>query len=617
MKLDRILIFITTCFAASAFAQAAKWQEPQVVSQGRELPRSPIISYPSTNEALLQSRKKSLYLQPLADEWSSSRDANSTTYSRGYKLPFEWVDRQLFLHIGAVSSAYEVEINGRTCAYNQSGMSAAEYNITSLSQEGNNTVKIIVYTSAISSKIENREGLSATGRGSKTAHIEGEVYITAQPSVRVRDYIAQARMEGCEGRIELGVVLKSHLLNPKDIRMYYQLFSPVGELITEGRRDIHIDMRKEDTVRFYVAVPEALPWSHEAPNLYTMVIRTQNEGRFTEYVSLKIGLRTVETGGAKLLINSREIPLTVAQYAAPDSTELMQSELTELKARGINTIKVNATPQPREFYETCDILGLYVCNQADINTHLSSQSLTTGGTPSNDPTWRDAYVDRAMTMYHTSKNHPSVVMFSLGENSANGYNLYESYIRMKEIESSRPIIYTDAKGEWNSDALSNNTPPDDLSRWSIGLDGKPRLVFGVTQNHVIQAPSQMITISVTDSQQQIFNINNNYLLTPLRNAEVEYTVRVGRRIVSQGVMPIDVAAGSSSEITIPRGKAKTGDKTSVALSVMAIPQPFNYIPTPNEGETKQNFLERIQQNLNLNLNPTPKTVKTILAEASF
>lgn len=617
MKLDRILIFIATCFAASAFAQAAKWQEPQVVSQGRELPRSPIISYPSTNEALLQSHEKSLYLQPLTEQWNSSRDANSITYSCGYKLPFEWVDRELFLHIGAVETAYEVEINGRTCAYNQSGMSAAEYNITSLSQEGNNTMKIIAYPSAISRKLENRQGLSATGRGSRTAQVEGEVYITAQPRVRVRDFIANAKMEGREGRIELGVVLKSHLLNPKDIRMYYQLFSPVGELVTEGRRDIHIDMRKEDTVRFYIAVPEALPWSHEAPNLYTMVVRTQNEGRFTEYVSFKIGLLTVEMSGGKLLINSREVPLNVAQYATPDNTELMQSELSELKVRGINTIKVNATPQPREFYEQCDILGLYVCNQADINTHLSSQSLTRGGTPSNDPTWRDTYVDRAMTMYHTSKNHPSVIMFSLGENSANGYNLYESYLRMKEVETSRPIIYTDAKGEWNSDALSNKNTPNDLTRWSIGLDGKPRMVFGVTHNSTGHVPSQMITIDVAEAQQQIFNINNNYLITPLRNAEVEYTVRVGKRIVSQGVMPIDVAAGSSSEITIPRGKAKPGDKTNVSLRVMTTPQPFNYVPTPNEGETKQNFLDRIQENLNINPKPAPKSVKKILAEANF
>lgn len=617
MKLDRILIFIATCFAASAFAQAAKWQEPQVVSQGRELPRSPIISYPSTNEALLQSHEKSLYLQPLTEQWNSSRDANSITYSCGYKLPFEWVDRELFLHIGAVETAYEVEINGRTCAYNQSGMSAAEYNITSLSQEGNNTVKIIAYPSAISRKLENRQGLSATGKGSRTAQVEGEVYITAQPRVRVRDFIANAKMEGREGRIELGVVLKSHLLNPKDIRMYYQLFSPVGELVTEGRRDIHIDMRKEDTVRFYIAVPEALPWSHEAPNLYTMVVRTQNEGRFTEYVSFKIGLRTVEMSGGKLLINSREVPLNVAQYATPDNTELMQSELSELKARGINTIKVSATPQPREFYKQCDILGLYVCNQADINTHLSSQSLTRGGTPSNDPTWRDTYVDRAMTMYHTSKNHPSVIMFSLGENSANGYNLYESYLRMKEIEPLRPIIYTDAKGEWNSDALSNKNTPDDLTRWSIGLDGKPRMVFGVTHNSTGHVPSQMITIGVAEAQQQIFNINNNYLITPLRNAEVEYTVRVGKRIVSQGAMPIDVAAGSSSEITIPRGKAKPGDKTNVSLRVMATPQPFNYVPTQEEGETKQNFLDRIQENLNINPKPAPKSVKKILAEANF
>ena len=104
-------------------------------------------------------------------------------------------------------------------------------------------------------------------------------------------------------------------------------------------------------------------------------------------------------------------------------------------------------------YDTCDTLGMYVIVQAPIDTRSSGESRRIGGNPSNAPEWQGAYAERTADSYHASKRHPSVIAFSLATQSANGINLYESYLNMKKSGDPRPFIYPDAAGEWNSDKL--------------------------------------------------------------------------------------------------------------------------------------------------------------------
>ena len=110
-------------------------------------------------------------------------------------------------------------------------------------------------------------------------------------------------------------------------------------------------------------------------------------------------------------------------------------------------------PVAEPLLDSCDRLGLYVIVQAPVDTRRSGDSRRVGGNPSNNPAWREAYVERALDSYHTTKLHPSVIVFSLATQSANGINLYESYLKVKELHEERPFIYPDAEGEWNSDRL--------------------------------------------------------------------------------------------------------------------------------------------------------------------
>ena len=569
-------LILLAATALNAQAQPARWQVPQTEQENRELPRTQTISYDSEQGSLLRSHTPSTYLQPLDGDWAVQPKGQGTSFTHHYKMPFKWIDRELLLHIGGVNTAYEVYANGRYVGYNQDGRTAAEFDLTHFSEEGNNTLEIVTYPEAVSRKLEDH----TTGEISPA--LTDKVYITAQPRMRIRDYVSQVEFEGTTANLELGVIFKSHLLNTKTIKMYYQLLSPTGQQVGYGHRDVEVSMRREDTVRFFIPVPDARPWSHETPNLYTLLLKTQYEGRFMEYVSYKIGLRTVGMQNGKLLINGREVPLMVLEYNGGSDSATLYRELKALQEKGVNTLKVKNFPQSERFYETCDRLGLYVCNQANVDTHLSGDSRRKGGNPSNDPIWEKAYIDRALGMYHTSRNHPSVIMFSLAENSANGYNLYESYLALKAREQKRPVAYLGAKGEWNTDAVTG-----DLRR-NNARAAAARMTFGLTPLDNIR-PVELFDITAVEGRQDAFRIHNKYLLTPLHSAEVVYTVRVGKRTVSEGRIPVDIAAQESVEVTVPFGKAKPGSNPVVELAIECIaPGPYDYIPaSAPEQETER------------------------------
>ena len=143
-----------------------------------------------------------------------------------------------------------------------------------------------------------------------------------------------------------------------------------------------------------------------------------------------------------MTLRVREVPATISE-----------NEIAELREQGYNTFKLLPGPVSEDFLNACDGQGICVIAQAPIDTQRSGDSRRVGGNPSNDPAWKEAYLERAWNSYHTTKRHPSVIAFSLATRSANGINLYETYLKMKRIDEPRPFIYPEAGGEWNSDRL--------------------------------------------------------------------------------------------------------------------------------------------------------------------
>ena len=571
------------------------------VEIGREFPRTRTISYPSQQAAMDGSGEPSRYFQPLA-EWTKGTDSDgNVVYSTKFKVPFEWIERRHFLHIGSVTSSYVVIVNGDLVGYNQSGCTAAEFDVTEVSTEGLNRVEVIIYKNPAAAVLQSANA---------APEITGETYVVSQPRIRIRDYTARANLAGDNNTLELGVIVKSHLLNPKTVRVYYSLFDPDGAAGPYGHRDADFEMKLEDTVRFFVNIPDARPWSHESPNVYTLLLRLQHEGRYTEYVAYRFGLRTAGMQDGVFTVNGRPVQLHMAEYAYKGDPSAAERELRDLRNSGINTVKVKGFPQPDIFYDICDRVGLYVCNQADIDTRASGTARTKGGNPSNDPQWEEAYTDRAATMYHTSKNHPSVVMFSLAENSANGYNLYESYLALKSLEYDRPVVYLDGGGEWNTDALLaalHRKYPHGIDQ-RIKLEDSPESATGETlPSFAAMSPGDVLPadrdrLAAAEGASGFFSIRNNYRAANLRSPLVEWKVRQGKRVVSEGSRAIeeDIEAGGSATFAVPYGKAKPGTPLAVELTVYRPREAFDPAPAPSgkkKNSDRANLIKLTEQTL--------------------
>lgn len=409
-----------------------------VPTYGRELPRGELLVYPSAEAAEAADGGNNRYFTRLT-EWSLEEN---NRFSTNFTVPFAWANRQVLLHVGRSTGDYEVLVNDRPAAYVADGNSPAEFNITKLTHEGRNKVEIRVVqpspTAPLESWKENPEPML------------GGIWLLSQPTMRIRDVVTKTRVgENGFATAEVAIAVKSEALNPRTSRIHYQLIAPSGENAAAGFKDLTLEMRGEDTVRFLARIPANELWTPELPTQYILRLKTQHEGRYVEFAELRMGFREVAVSEGRLLLNGQPITLRVREV--PGSLD--ENAIANLREAGYNTFRLQPGPVSEEFLEYCDEQGVCVIAQAPIDTSRSGDSRRKGGNPSNDPAWKEAYIERAVNTYHTTKRHPSVVAFSLATRSSNGINLYESYLKMKQLDEQRPFIYPEAGGEWNSDRL--------------------------------------------------------------------------------------------------------------------------------------------------------------------
>lgn len=425
-----IIAFFSCCTLAA---------QEYIPTYGRELPRGELIAYPTAQEAADAAGGDTRYFTRLGD-WLQK----GNVFSAAFTVPFAWANRQVFFHLGWASADYEVRVNGKAVAYDSDSSVPAEFNLTRHVQEGQNMLEIAVSTPSQAALLESWK--------SDPAPAIGPAWIMSQPTLRVRDVQTKSWRSSEENdkvMAEVALVVKTESLNPRTSRIHYQLLTPEGSNAAVGYKDVTLDMRREDTVRFLARIPDSMLWNPGRPTQYTLRVKTQHEGRYMEYIELPLGFRTVELRNGQLAVNGS--PVTLRTREVPP--QFTANEIAGLREQGFNTLRPLPGPVSPTLYAVCDTMGMYVIPQAPIDTRSSGESRRIGGNPSNDPAWQDAYIERTEDSYHTSKRHPSVIAFSLATKSANGINLYESYLNMKKFGDSRPIIYPDAAGEWNSDGL--------------------------------------------------------------------------------------------------------------------------------------------------------------------
>ena len=441
--MKRFLSIIALVFAVGALS-AQEYDSPEYVSLGRELPRSKTLPYPTAEEAqaLGSGAVASKYLRPVTG-WTRTEEPDATVFTSKYVIPFVWLSRQAILYVDEASGAYEVIINGQKVGYAANAFTPAEFNITKASKEDVNTISIRILKDHWSRRMED----FVETREPRV----GETYVISQPTIRVRDVVhnTDVDLKSEYANVEVGLIVKTESLNPKTARIHYELIAPDTTVVTQGYKDVTLGMRGEDTVKFMARIPYVLTWCADMPVRYRLNIKTQIEGRYAEYQSRMIGFRDIDINeDGDFMINGIKTELFYRDF---DPLKVTEKDIIAARVLKYNALRFKMGAVPQNVYRMCDSLGMYVIAQIPISTSKSGLSRRIGGNPSNDPKWKAAYLDRAETAYRTTCGQASVIGYVMAEESSNGINLYETYLRLKALERKRPILYIEAAGEWNSD----------------------------------------------------------------------------------------------------------------------------------------------------------------------
>lgn len=412
-------------------------------------------------------------------------------YRREITVPADWDGRDIYLHIAGAKSGCYVYVNGKEVGYNEDSKNPAEYLINDYLQPGKNVLTLKIFRWSTGSYLECQDFWRMSG-------IERDVFLYSQPKASVNDFRITSTLDDTykNGIFRLAIDLKNHQTNTANLAVSYTLVDKDGKTVSESEQTVSVPSDKLSTVNFQQQLPDVQTWTSEAPNLYKLFMTVKENGKVTEVIPYHVGFRRIEikeidqkAGNGKnyvvLLVNGQPIKLRGVNihehnpetgHYVPE--ELMRKDFELMKRHNINTVRLCHYPQDRRFYELCDEYGIYVYDEANIESHGMYYDLRKGGTLGNNPEWLKPHMYRTINMFERNKNYPSVTFWSLGNEAGNGYNFYQTYLWLKEADKdimSRPVNYERAQWEWNSDMYVPQYPS---AGWleQIGQRGSDRPV---------------------------------------------------------------------------------------------------------------------------------------------
>ena len=371
------------------------------------------------------------------------------SYRRTFKVPADWKGRRVVLCCEGVISFYYVWVNGKLLGYNQGSKTAAEWDITEVLTEGENVVALEVYRWSSGAYLECQDMWRLSG-------IERDVYLYSTPRQYIADYKLNASLDKemyKDGLFGLEVTVEGPSSTASSIA--YTLKDASGKAVLKDAINI-----KSRGLSNFIAfeekkIPNVKPWSAEYPNLYTLVLELKDaQGKVTELTGCEVGFRTSEIKNGRFCING--VPVLVkgtnrhehSQLGRTVSKELMELDIKLMKEHNINLVRNSHYPTHPYWYQLCDRYGLYMIDEANIESHGMGYG---PASLAKDSTWLAAHMDRTHRMYERSKNHPAIVIWSLGNEAGNGINFERTYDWLKSVDKTRPVQYERAEQNYNTD----------------------------------------------------------------------------------------------------------------------------------------------------------------------
>ncbi|MDG5798915.1 glycoside hydrolase family 2 TIM barrel-domain containing protein [Marinilabiliaceae bacterium ANBcel2] len=397
------------------------------------------------------------------------------SFRQSFNVPQDWNGEEIFIHFGSVKSAFYLWVNGEMVGYSQGSKLPTEFNITDYVVPGEeNVIAAEVFRWSDASYLECQDYWRISG-------ITRSVHLYSQPKTRIRDFEVVSVLDDSytNGKLSLFVDIKNHYTSKEKVNVEYKVIGEDDLTVAMGNGRIALSPTEEATIDFSSVIDNVKQWSAETPQLYTLLITTKDRnGNLLESTSSKIGFRTIEIKRGQLLVNG--VPVTLRGVNIHEhnpetghylTEEVMRKDIELMKQHNINAVRLAHYPFPERWYELCDKYGLYVVDEANIESHGFYYG---DASPSNYPDWEMAHVDRIVRMIGRTKNHASVTTWSMGNEAGNGPAFYAGYKAAKEADRTRrPVQYERVETggrfllgfDWNSDIIVPQYPDPSTFEW--------------------------------------------------------------------------------------------------------------------------------------------------------
>ncbi|MBF4516086.1 DUF4981 domain-containing protein [Flavobacterium sp. ANB] len=378
-------------------------------------------------------------------------------YRKEITIDKSWEGKDIFLHIGTAKSNLTVWVNGVYVGYGEDGKLPSEFNLNKYVKTGKNTITLQVMKWNDGSYLECQDMWRMSG-------ITRDSYLIARNKAHLKDYEIIPDLDASYVNGTLKITTQFSDLNKND---NYTLDVQLKDGATVVASKVITALNEKQTFDFAVNNPKK--WSAEIPNLYQITFLLKDKkGNVIEVINQNVGFRKVEIKGGQLLVNGKAIYIKGVNRHEVDpvtgqtiSRERMEQDIKLMKEFNINAVRMSHYPNDEYFYELCDKYGIYVVDEANIESHGMGYDITK--TLGNKPDWELAHIQRMQRMIERDKNHTSVIIWSMGNEAGNGYNFYRGYLWIKNRDKSRPIQYEratagawdgkDLKFEWDSDII--------------------------------------------------------------------------------------------------------------------------------------------------------------------
>ena len=496
-----------------------RWEDPSIFKINKEDGHAIMMPYDSENEAL--SGKESKYKQSLNGKWKfywqrglknqpenfqlvSFDDSHwdeinvpSVWQTEGYSVPYYYAstfpkafsrtkskipsidhnmqeigfyrktfvldevfdNREVFLHFGAAKSALEVYVNGEFVGYSQGSMTPHEFDVTKVLKKGENVITAKLYRFSDGSYLEDQDMWWLCG-------IYRDVYLFAEPKVCLRDFYFKTDFDDTynDSNVTLNMYFNNYNNIRGKIKVSAKLIDSKNEEIELGSSEKELSGGKE-TITYNKTVKSPDKWSAETPNLYTLVMSVELDGKVICVKSYKVGFKKVEIKGEKIYFNG--MPLMIkgvnrhdfdCDYGWAVPKYRYTQDLDIMKQNNINSIRTSHYPDDPYFYDMCNKYGFYVMDECEVETH----GVRRKGVPGSNPVWTGAVVDRMQRMVLRDRNNPCIFMWSLGNEAGDGSNFMEMKKSALELDDTRQIHYEGDFDLTKSDVISRMYPTKDI-----------------------------------------------------------------------------------------------------------------------------------------------------------